>query len=58
MSNDLVAIAPVDHPLSSKDKVTLEEFCQEEFLVREAGSGTRYAIEAFFRHHGLKPKCA
>ncbi|KID55107.1 LysR family transcriptional regulator [Pseudoalteromonas luteoviolacea] len=55
MSNDLVAIAPASHPFSQKDTVSLEEFCQEDFLIRESGSGTRYATEAFFKNQTVTP---
>ncbi|OCQ20855.1 LysR family transcriptional regulator [Pseudoalteromonas luteoviolacea] len=55
MSNDLVAIAPASHPFSNQQCVTLTEFCQEDFLIRESGSGTRYATEAFFHNKDVKP---
>ncbi|WCE31668.1 LysR family transcriptional regulator [Vibrio sp. SCSIO 43137] len=55
MSNDLVAIAEANHPFTTKSKVSLQEFCQEDFLIREAGSGTRYATEAFFNKQQYKP---
>jgi DNA-binding transcriptional LysR family regulator len=54
MDNPLVAIAPPDHPLVRKKKVTLEELAAESFLVREAGSGTRAAMERFFATKGLE----
>jgi DNA-binding transcriptional LysR family regulator len=56
MSNDLVAIAEVNHPFTKKSRVSLEEFCQEDFLIREIGSGTRYATEAFFKQQPYQPK--
>lgn len=55
MPNDLVAIAEANHPLTKKKRVTLEEFCQEDFLIRENGSGTRFATEAFFDKQEIKP---
>ncbi|KZN67787.1 LysR family transcriptional regulator [Pseudoalteromonas luteoviolacea] len=55
MSNDLVAIAPASHPFSKQQSVTLADFCQEDFLIRESGSGTRYATEAFFQNQSVKP---
>lgn len=55
MSNDLVAIAQTDHPLTKKAKVTLQEFCQHDFLIREIGSGTRHSIESFFAQHQCQP---
>jgi DNA-binding transcriptional LysR family regulator len=56
MPNDLVAIAEVNHPFTKKERVTLEEFCQAGFLIREVGSGTRYATEAFFKKQPFQPK--
>lgn len=54
MDNPLVVIAPPDHPLARKRKVTLEQVAAEPFLVREAGSGTRGAMERFFAARGLE----
>lgn len=45
LPNRLVAIAPQDHPLSSKKHISWKAFCEAPFLMRESGSGTRYAIE-------------
>ncbi len=55
MPNDLVAIAPAAHPLTKQKKVSLEEFCQAGFLIREQGSGTRFATETFFKEHDIQP---
>lgn len=55
MSNNLVAIANKDHPFTKQKNVTLEEFCKESFLIRESGSGTRYATEKFFKSQVVKP---
>lgn len=69
MENNLVIIAPPDHPLSihsskplskplSKQESThtqipLKKLENEIFLVREQGSGTRDAIERFFQAHDI-----
>src|SRR5512141_851331 len=45
----LVIIAPPDHPLARARRVGLEALAGEVFLVRETGSGTRNAMERFFR---------
>ncbi|WP_371377341.1 LysR family transcriptional regulator [Thalassotalea aquiviva] len=55
MSNDLVAIAQADHPFTQEKQVSLETFCQQDFLIREPGSGTRFATEKFLKKHGVKP---
>ncbi len=49
LPNRLVAIAPIDHPLSQQAQISLAEFTQAPFLMREQGSGTRYAIEQHMR---------
>jgi len=54
MDNPLVVIAPPDHPLARKKKVTVRELAAESFLVREAGSGTRGAMERFFAARELE----
>ncbi|GMG86118.1 LysR family transcriptional regulator [Biformimicrobium ophioploci] len=45
LPNRLVAIAPEQHELAGRERIPLEEFARAPFLMREAGSGTRYAIE-------------
>ncbi len=54
MDNPLVVIAPPDHPLARKKKVSVAALAAEPFLVREAGSGTRGAMERFFATRGLE----
>jgi len=54
MPNELVAIAARNHPLAQHQGVIgLAEFCRHPFLQREAGSGTRTAIERFFAEQGI-----
>jgi DNA-binding transcriptional LysR family regulator len=52
--NPLVVIAKQDHPLKGKIQIEWHELGHERLLMRENGSGTRYAIEAFFREHKIK----
>ncbi len=53
MENPLVVIAPARHPLSEEKNIPLKHFEDEHFVVREAGSGTRSAIQRFFETHGV-----
>ena len=53
MENPLVMIAPANHPLVGEKNISLDHFTNEQFVVREQGSGTRYAIERFFEQHGV-----
>jgi DNA-binding transcriptional LysR family regulator len=49
----LVIVAPPDHPLARTRRPGLEALAAEVFLVRETGSGTRNAMERFFRERKL-----
>lgn len=53
--NPLVVIAPADHPLCGETRIAPQRLAQEPFILREAGSGTRQAIERFFERHGVSP---
>lgn len=53
MENPLVIIAPPDHSLVGEQNIPLSRFSNEQFVVRESGSGTRSAIERFFNEHGV-----
>jgi len=54
--NPLVAIAPPDHPLAGKKKISPQRLAEEPFIARERGSGTRLGCEAFFESHGAVPR--
>ena len=54
MSNPLVVIAPLDHPLAHGGRIPLQKLLKESFIVREQGSGTRTAVERFLEERGLK----
>jgi LysR family transcriptional regulator, low CO2-responsive transcriptional regulator len=54
LENNLVVIAPADHPLAGKKNIPLARLADEPFLLRESGSGTRIAIERAFDDAGLK----
>lgn len=54
MDNPLVVIAPPGHPLVGKMSISMASLATESFLVREAGSGTRGAMERFFAARGLE----
>ena len=45
LPNPLVPIAKTDHPLSGRKKIPFREFAKEPFIIREKGSGTRFALE-------------
>jgi len=53
MDNPLVMIAPPDHPLADRKRIPITHFANEQFVVREQGSGTRAAIVRFFTGYGV-----
>ena len=56
LSNPLVVVAPVSHPLSRQSSIDLASLAQERFILREQGSGTRLACDAHFAERGFKPR--
>jgi DNA-binding transcriptional LysR family regulator len=52
----LVIVAGVDHPLTRCASVAVEDLAGETLIVREAGSGTRSAMEEFFQERSIKPR--
>ncbi len=53
MDNPLVVIAPPNHPLTGERAIPLARLASEIFVMREAGSGTRQAMERFFKEAGM-----
>jgi DNA-binding transcriptional LysR family regulator len=53
LENPLIVIAPRQHPLAGKKKITPVRLAEEPFLMRESGSGTRLATERFFKDRNL-----
>ncbi|MEI7431543.1 MAG: LysR substrate-binding domain-containing protein [Betaproteobacteria bacterium] len=52
----LVLVAGAGHPLAAREQVSIEELAGEMMIVRESGSGTRLAMETFFRERGVEPR--
>ncbi|QEL64080.1 transcriptional regulator, LysR family [Oryzomicrobium terrae] len=55
LPNPLVVIAPENHPLAGTPAIPLAALAGERFLLREQGSGTRLACDAFFAQQGFAP---
>jgi LysR family transcriptional regulator, low CO2-responsive transcriptional regulator len=51
--NPLVVMAPKNHPLAGKKNVPITALQGEVFVMREAGSGTRKAVEHLFAQHEI-----
>jgi len=49
--NPLVVIANPDHALAGQKNISLDTIAQEDFAVREPGSGTRDSIATHFEEH-------
>jgi LysR family transcriptional regulator, low CO2-responsive transcriptional regulator len=56
MANPLVAVAPADHALAQRKRLALRELRDENFILREPGSGTRMAADAHFKRARFKPR--
>ena len=54
LDNDLVVIAPANHPLARHRAIPLKRLLKERMLQREPGSGTRLAMDDLFEKQGLK----
>jgi DNA-binding transcriptional LysR family regulator len=52
----LVFVAPPDHPLLRLGHPPAVALAPYPFIVREQGSGTRSAMDAFFREHRVEPR--
>jgi DNA-binding transcriptional LysR family regulator len=55
MDNPLIVIASIEHPLTKQKNLTLSDLVSEKFILRERGSGTRMAIDNFFKSKNFKP---
>ncbi len=55
LSNPLVVIAPLGHPLAGQSSLPLASLADERFILRERGSGTRLAVDAHFAKLGFAP---
>ncbi len=53
LSNPLVAVAALGHPLAGRKRLALAQLLDQPLLVREAGSGTRLALERLLAERQL-----
>lgn len=57
MRNPLVLIGPARHPwAAARRRLPRRALDDQPLLLREPGSGTRLATEAYLRTHGLRPR--
>lgn len=55
LPNPLVLIAAASHPLACRRQLVLDDLADQRFILREPGSGTRMAADAYFRQHKFRP---
>jgi DNA-binding transcriptional LysR family regulator len=55
MREELLLVTAPQHPLARKRQVTPQDLARQPFVLFEAGSGTRRAIEDFFVSEGISP---
>jgi DNA-binding transcriptional LysR family regulator len=54
--DEIIVIAPSDHPLSRKRSVGFEDLLKEPWIIREEGSGTQMTVERALRKKGKSLK--
>jgi DNA-binding transcriptional LysR family regulator len=54
-AHPLGVVASLEHPLAQRRQIAPSVLADQEFIVREPGSGTRAAMEHFFREQRLAP---
>ena len=52
--DEMWLVSPPDHPLAHRE-ASAEELSSETLLLREEGSGSRRAVEAYLQRSGLRP---
>ncbi len=53
LDNELLPVAAPDHPVHSRKNLTVQQFLDSGLLLREAGSGSRLALELFCQQQRL-----
>lgn len=53
--DQLVAVVSPQHPLSSREKVGIDELLEYPYICREEGSGTREVISEYMNGRGVSP---
>lgn len=55
MANPIVVIAATSDTLAKSKRVSLQVLAERRFILREKGSGTRMAVDQYFRKMRFKP---
>jgi DNA-binding transcriptional LysR family regulator len=54
--DEIIVVAPPDHPLTRKKRVNVEELSKVPWIIREEGSGTQMSVEKALRRKGKSLK--
>jgi DNA-binding transcriptional LysR family regulator len=54
--DEIIVVAPPDHPLTQKKRVNVEELSKVPWIIREEGSGTQMSVEKALRRKGKSLK--
>ncbi|AWB46371.1 LysR family transcriptional regulator [Paenibacillus sp. CAA11] len=54
--DEMYLMVAADHPLATRERVDFAEVAEENWILREPGSGTREAAERLFGELGSRPK--
>ncbi|MBG04675.1 MAG: hypothetical protein CMM59_11445 [Rhodospirillaceae bacterium] len=58
MSQDIVALVPVEHKMAKVKTVDLHNLIDERLIFQKRGSATQRVVDAAFKKSGLKPRPA
>jgi DNA-binding transcriptional LysR family regulator len=53
-SDELILAVATDHPWAKKRQISLQQLCEEPFIIRDHSSGTRRAVDRILEQHGRK----
>lgn len=56
LSNRVVAIVPIDHPLSGQIQATAAQLIPHRLIFRSTGSSTQKVVDRYFASHNIEPK--
>jgi DNA-binding transcriptional LysR family regulator len=54
VTNPMAIVSSPSHPLSRRKQLSFQDLADQEFVVRELGSGTRQAMERLFQDQQIK----
>lgn len=55
LTNHVVAIVSLSHPLAARKAVTCAELLEQRLIFRSAGSSTQKVVDRYFRRHDVVP---